>query len=221
MEHALWRKGLDLLCLCYSKCSTGSEHHLWDSLSTPRFLSHQSLTPSCLGLSATPYTLNTPGLHSTFAQQVQVPYLRQPWLKERTFPLKGKLNRNLKFLGSEELKLQPRGPKTPTTYPILINSKPHRAGIFIFPMLSSLSASEGGHVHKVEAVWAGRHPHQAPTTALPSPALWLAARHVPLEHLLSLTYWMRPQMQKAPRGALRLVALEWQSWVHFYGSPSF
>ena len=159
MEYALWRKGLDLLCLCYSKCSTGSGHRLWHSWSTPWFLSRQSLIPSCLGLSAIPRTSNTPGLRSTFAQQLQGPYLRHPWLKERTFPLKGKWNRNLKFLGSKELKLQPRGPKTPTTYRVLINCRPHRAGIFIFPTLSSLSASEGGHVHRVEAAWAGRHPY--------------------------------------------------------------
>lgn len=51
--------------------------------------------------------------------------------------------------------------------------------------------------------------------ALPSPALWLVARHAPLEHLFSRTYSMELGRQlnetpdaEAPRGALGPVALE-------------
>lgn len=71
-------KGLDLLHLCYLMPSPGSEHCIWDSQSTPWFLSHQSLILGCLGSLAIPCTSNTPGSLATFIQHLQGPYLRHP-----------------------------------------------------------------------------------------------------------------------------------------------
>lgn len=231
LEYAIWRKGLDLLHLCYLMPNPGSEHCIWDSQSTPWFLSHQSLILGCLGPLAIPCTSNTPGSLATFIQHLQGPYLRHPWLKRRTFPLKGNRNRKLKFLGPKRTQITAQRPWDTNHVPCpdMINSKPHRVWHLYFSYaVISLCLRVGPCTRTGDNTGWVSFRLGSDRSSAPTSRMICGKTHAPwgsfLPHLLHgarmPTEW-DPECRRHLGGGGARGSVEWQSWVHFLAPPLF